>query len=126
MGMCSKEEVREELKKCEERIMALVHEEIRVLREQAQVAIIDRNSVHMLLEQMKKDNETTHTLAREILAQATKTNGRVNGLETWRATHSVESDHLASAVASIKTGVWSVVTVVLLAVIGAVLSLVLI
>ena len=124
MGMCSKEELHQELKKCEERIMLQVHEEVRTLRDNAGEAAIDRNSVHMLLEQMQKDNRVTHKLAEEILAQTKVTNGRVTKLESWREVHEVETKHLTEAVVLFQTYLSRLNWIVIVAVIGAILSLI--
>ena len=123
-SMCSREEMTAELKKCEDRIMALVHEEIRTLREQAQTAIIDRNSVHMLLEQMQKDNKITHALAEKILEQTTKTNGRVTDLEKWQAVHMEATKSLMENTSWSSDTIKRVAGFIVFGVIGAVLALV--
>ena len=123
MSMC-KEELHQELKKCEERIMLQVHEEIKSLRTSANEAVIDRNSVHMLLEQMQKDNRVTHKLAEEILAQTKATNGRVNKLESWRDVHGVETQHLTDAVTLFQSYLSRLNWIVIVAVCGAILSLI--
>ena len=122
--MCTKEELHQELKKCEERIMLRVHEEIKSLRTSANDAIIDRNSVHMLLEQMQKDNRMTHKLAEEILIQTKATNGRVNKLESWREVHGVETQNLTNAVALFQSYLSRLNWIVIVAVCGAILSLI--
>ena len=122
--MCSKDDLHQELKKCEERIMLQVHEEVRTLRDNAGEAAIDRNSVHMLLEQMQKDNRVTHKLAEEILAQTKATNGRVTKLESWREVHEVETKHLTEAVVLFQTYLSRLNWIVIVAVIGAILSLI--
>lgn len=45
--------------------------------------------------------ETMQTL-QKILEQTTKTNGRVNALETWKAVHIVENANLILAVGEVK------------------------
>lgn len=122
--MCSREEVQDELKKCEDRIMALVHEEIRVLREQAQTAIIDRNSVHMLLEQMRKDNKINQTLSEKILDQTTRTNGRVTHVESWQTSHDVTTAHMKESIQAMQTYFSRLNWALILAVLGALLALV--
>ena len=104
--------------------MALVHEEVRTLRDNAGEAAIDRNSVHMLLEQMQKDNRVTHKLAEEILAQTKATNGRVTKLESWREVHEVETKHLTEAVVLFQSYLSRLNWIVIVAVTGAILSLI--
>jgi hypothetical protein len=123
--MCSKEEVHEELRKCEARIMEHLHKELESLRTTTQESVIDRNSVHMLLERMKEDNTRTHTLAEQILAQTTKTNGRVTNMEEWRAVHIKETEHMKEAVATLGNYLRTLNWIVIVGVVGAVLTLVL-
>ena len=114
--MCTPEEVKrivhEELAKCEEKFTHWVHEELKSLQTKAQDAIIDRNSVHQLLEQINKNLD-------RILEQTTKTNGRVNGLEKWKDVHSVESNHLEKVVTGLNTTNSRLAWAVVLAVLGA-------
>lgn len=126
MSVCNLEELQDELKKCEERIMNNVHAEIKTLRTQANDAILDRNSVHMLLEQMQKDNRITHKLAEEILTQTKATNGRVTKLESWREVHNVETEHLTKAIDLFQSYLSRLNWIVILAVSGALLSLIII
>ena len=124
--MCiDKEEIHAELAKCEERIMRTIRKELESMREATQESIIDRNSVHMLLERMKEDNTRTHTLAEQILTQTTRTNGRVTSIEEWRAVHIKETEHMKEAVATLGNYLRTLNWIVIMAVVGAVLTLVL-
>jgi adenylosuccinate lyase len=119
--MCTPEEVKrivhEELAKCEEKFTHWVHEELKLLQAKAQDAIIDRNSVHQLLEQMNKNLD-------RILEQTTKTNGRVSGLEKWKDVHAIETAHLEKAVDVFQTYLSRLNWIVIVAVTGAILSLI--
>ena len=117
MGMCDKEEIQEELRKCEQRIMFQVHKELEGLQTKAQDAIIDRNSVHQLLDQINKNLD-------RILAQTTLTNGRVNGLEKWKDVHAIETAHLEKAVEVFQSYLSRLNWIVIVAVAGAILSLI--
>jgi regulator of replication initiation timing len=124
--MCiDKEEIHAELAKCEERIMRTLRKELESMREATQESIIDRNSVHMLLERMKEDNTRTHTLAEQILAQTTRTNGRVTTLEGWKDVHMKDTEHMAQAILDFKNTVQRVTWIIVTAVAASVLALVL-
>ena len=105
--------------------MEHLHKELESLRTTTQESVIDRNSVHMLLERMKEDNTRTHTLAEQILAQTTKTNGRVTNMEEWRAVHIKETEHMKEAVATLGNYLRTLNWIVIVGVVGAVLTLVL-
>ena len=109
--------VHEELAKCEEKVESWVRKEIDGLNSKAQDAIIDRNSVHQILEHINKNLD-------KILIQTTATNGRVSGLEKWKDVHTIETLHLEKAVDVFQTYLSRLNWIVILAVAGAVLSLI--
>jgi chromosome segregation ATPase len=109
--------VHEELAKCEEKVESWVRKEIAGLNIKANDAIIDRNSVHQMLEQINKNLD-------RILEQTTKTNGRVGSLEKWKDVHAVETAHLEKAVDVFQTYLSRLNWIVIVAVAGAVLSLI--
>jgi hypothetical protein len=119
--MCTPEEVKrivhEELAKCEEKFTQWVHEELKLLQDKAQDAIIDRNSVHQLLEQINKNLDL-------VLEQTPKTNGRVNGLEKWKEVHAIETNHIEKSIGVFQSYLSRLNWIVIVAVLGAVLSLI--
>lgn len=134
--MCTKEEVQkivtesecrqqDKLEKSHQAIASTISnfgadfkERLDVLDEKLTESVIDRNSIHDTLENAKE-------LSERILEQTTKTNGRVNALETWKAVHIVENANLILAVGEVKGVLRWIGTMVGSAVILAVLNLIL-
>lgn len=96
-------------------LMGDVKDKLEVLERKADETILDRNSIHMVLDSMQKTGIAT-------LEQATKTNGRVSALETWKAVHISESTNVTQKLDSVCSTLqrlnWLLITGVVVAVLN--------
>lgn len=98
-------------------LMSDMNERLNQLNKKADETVLDRGSIHILLANLQKTST-------ETLLQATKTNGRVNGLDTWRAVHTSESVTVSKSLDEVRSVLNRLNWLLIVAVIGAVLNLV--
>lgn len=76
--------------------MSEVNEKLDELSKKADDTILDRNSIHNMLTNLQTTSSST-------LEQATKTNGRVNSLETWKQVHTSESTGISQSLGEVRS-----------------------
>jgi septal ring factor EnvC (AmiA/AmiB activator) len=133
--MCTREEVKLEVEAGERRMesrlqfshraidltisnfMGEMKDDFKELKKKADESIIDRNKIHSLLESSKEVQE-------KILEQTIRTNGRVTGLETWKAAHEVENKNLTENLDDVRKILARINWMVITAVVVGLLSIV--
>ena len=135
--MCTREEVRLEVQLGEERMYAElekyalgqskvisnlfgdVKDTLKTIDDKQDQSILDRNSIHALLDELKR-------IQCETLEQTKKTNGRVTSLETWKEVHISENTSLIKTLENVTSTLsklnWIVITGVVTALLGVVMS----
>jgi len=113
--MCSKEEVKTVVDESEARMEARL--------QQSHQAIAQ--TISNLMGDEQNERKETKAMIEKILAQTTKTNGRVTALETWKAVHQSENTSLTNKLDNVCTTLQRLNWLLISGVVVAVLNLVL-
>lgn len=120
-SMCTKEEVQQIVDESEKRMEARMVDLLTKSHNDSYSKVISNFVSEIQAKFVNMEKLTT-----QILDQTTRTNGRVNALETWREVHKVETVGIAEKIDSVCVTLsrinWMIIAAVVVGVLGLVLK----